>query len=160
MITKWNFRTQEKRSMRMQCPSLQSNGYAKATSETRSSDQGNCSAKSLAPVMLSILPCPPCLLRGGGGSSGGRGRGRGLGRGRGQGTFHPPYHTLHYHMVLRSKGTSHIEILTTIVTAGDPFSHGNLSSLAPHVERTPGARLPQAPVWTRVPAVQTPASPR
>ncbi len=29
--------------------------------------------------------------------------------GRGQGTFHPPCHILHYHMVLRPKGTSHNE---------------------------------------------------
>ncbi len=74
---------------------------------TRNSAQGNCSAKSLAPGMSSILPCPPCLLHG-------RGvwRGRGIwqgegGLGRGQGTFHPPCHILHDHMVLRPKGTSH-----------------------------------------------------
>ncbi len=37
---------------------------------TRSSAQGNCSAKSLAPVMSSILPCPclpPVMLSAGGG---------------------------------------------------------------------------------------------
>ncbi len=42
----------------------------------------------------------------------GRGLGQGVGGGegvreRGQGTFHPPCHVLHYHMVLRPKGTSH-----------------------------------------------------
>ncbi len=35
---------------------------------------------------------------------GGLGRG---GLGEGQGTFHLPCHVLHYHMVLRPKGTSH-----------------------------------------------------
>ncbi len=62
------------------------------------------------PVMSSILPCPPCLLHRAG-SRGGRvvqqGGGRGSSGGRGQGTFHPPCHILHYHMVLRPKGTSH-----------------------------------------------------
>ncbi len=67
-------------------------------------------------VMLSILPCPPCLLHGGGGGLvGERGLAGGLagegvggrGRGRGQGTFHPPCHILHYHMVLCPEGTSH-----------------------------------------------------
>ncbi len=45
---------------------------------------------------------------------GGSGLGRGVGgaegvggRERGQGTFHPSCHILHYHMVLRPKGTSH-----------------------------------------------------
>ncbi len=58
-----------------------------------------------------ILPCPPCLppvmlsARGGGGPGGSGGGGSG--GGRGQGTFHPPYHVLHYHMVLRPEGTSH-----------------------------------------------------
>ncbi len=83
--------------------------------ETRSSAQGNCSAKSLlASVMSSILPClsilpgPPCLLpiMQGGVSCGGVRQGRGLGEGRGQGIFHPPCHILHHHMVLRPKGTS------------------------------------------------------
>ena len=72
--------------------------------------------------MSSILPCPPCLppvmlsVGGGGLVAGGLGKGRGvgrrgLGRGlgrRGQGIFHPPCHMLHYHMVLRLKGTSQI----------------------------------------------------
>ncbi len=98
--------------------------------KTRSSVQDNCSAKCLAPVMSSILPCPPCLLHGGssgglgvwwgaraGGGGGGLGEGRGVRGGGGwQGTFHPPCHILHYHMVLRPlhyhmvlrpKGTSH-----------------------------------------------------
>ncbi len=76
---------------------------------TRSSAQGNCSAKSLAPVISSILPCPPCLLHRGGvkqGEGGLAGEG-GWGRGRGQGIFHLPCHVLHYHMVLRPEGTSH-----------------------------------------------------
>ena len=48
--------------------------------ETRSSAQGNCSAKSLAPPVMSlILPYPTCLLhRGGGGSAGGSSGGGGL----------------------------------------------------------------------------------
>ncbi len=58
---------------------------------TRSSAQGNCSAKSLAAsVMSSILPCPPCLppvmLSMGWGSclqQGGPASGRGGSRGRG-----------------------------------------------------------------------------
>ncbi len=48
---------------------------------------------------------------GGGGSGRGvgpeGGGGGGWGRGMGQGTFHPPCYILHYHMVLRPKGTSH-----------------------------------------------------
>ncbi len=102
--------------------------WTRTKESTRSSAQGNCSAKSLAPVM-SILHCssilpyhpylPPVMLSVGGGSShggvwmqggssgeGGWGRGGGLG-GRGQGTFHPPCHILHHHMVLRPKGTLH-----------------------------------------------------
>ncbi len=97
----------------------------------RSSAQGNCGAKSLVPVMSSILPCssilhcPPCLplvmlsieglavgVRAWGGVWG-RGLGEGKGeevRGRGQGTFRLPCHILHYHMVLRPKGTSHLAI--------------------------------------------------
>ncbi len=43
-------------------------------------------------------------LVGGGGSSRGRGLREG---GEGEGTFHLPCHILHYHMVLRPKGTSH-----------------------------------------------------
>ncbi len=100
--------------------------------QIRSSAQGNCSAKSLAAsVMSSILPCssihpcPACLLlvmlsiggypaMGGlplaGGPMGERGSHRGRGGpigGRGQGTFQSSCHVLHYHMVLRPKGTSH-----------------------------------------------------
>ncbi len=57
-------------------------------------------------------------LVGGGGSGRGRGCGRGRrglvggggsGRGRGQGTSQSSCHRLHYHMVLRPKGTSHNE---------------------------------------------------
>ncbi len=44
---------------------------------------------------------------GGPAGGGGSGGGGGWGRGRGQRTFHPPCHTLHYHMVLRPEGTSH-----------------------------------------------------
>ncbi len=80
--------------------------FLRSHDKTRSSAQGNCSAKSLASVMSSILPCPPCLLRRGG-VQWERGRGVQQGRGRGQGTFHPPCHVLHYHMVLRPEGTSH-----------------------------------------------------
>ncbi len=107
---------------------------ARAFSSTRSSAQGNCSAKSLAGHVvdssLSSLSSTSHVgrLQGGGGSTRGEGGpaggsgggggggwggegvgggGGGLGRGRGQGTFYPPCHILHYHMVLRPKGTSH-----------------------------------------------------
>ncbi len=33
-----------------------------------------------------------------------------VGSGREQGTFHPPCHVLHYHMVLRPKGTLHNKV--------------------------------------------------
>ncbi len=70
--------------------------------ETRSSAQGNCGAKSLAGNVvdssLSSLSSTSHV-----GQEGGPGRGRGRGS-RGQGTFHPPYHILHYHMVLALKG--------------------------------------------------------
>ncbi len=61
--------------------------------KTRSSAQGNCSAKSLVPQ------------GGEGGYRGGYGGG-GTGRGvrGGQGTFHPPCQIQHYHMVLALKG--------------------------------------------------------
>ncbi len=86
--------------------------------KTRSSAQGNCSAKSLAgnAVMSSILPCPPCLQPRGSrwgegegvvGGGGGGGRGEVGGGGWGWGTFHPPCHVLHHHIMLRPKGTSH-----------------------------------------------------
>ncbi len=45
----------------------------------------------------------------GGGSGRGRGVWQGEGEGRGQGTFQSSCHVLHYHMVLRPKGTSHNE---------------------------------------------------
>ncbi len=83
--------------------------------QTRSSAQGNCSAKSLAAlVMSSILPYSSnsslsslsstsyAICREGGVQWGG-----GLAGGGGQGTFHPPCHVLHYHLVLRPEGTSH-----------------------------------------------------
>ncbi len=95
----------------------------------RSSAQGNCSAKSLAALVMlsillcsSILPCPPCLppamlsMEGGSGLGGVwpwgvQVGGGGLGEGRGQGTFHPPCHILHYHMVLAQKGLRTISSL-------------------------------------------------
>ena len=96
---------------------------------TRSSAQGNCTAKSLvASVMSSILTLfinsslsslssnsHAChrkgLMVGGRGSlAGGVQQGEGgLAGGGGQGTFQSSYHILHYHMVLRPKGTSHNE---------------------------------------------------
>ncbi len=61
------------------------------------------------------VPCWLChqfllvlLVFHGGGSGSWGGLGVGV-RGRGQGTFQPPCHVLHYHMVLRPKGTSHNE---------------------------------------------------
>ncbi len=61
--------------------------------------------RSPLPVMSLI---PPLSSVGGPGAGGSRGRGLGVGGlGRGQGTFQPPCHTLHYHMVLRPKGTKH-----------------------------------------------------
>ncbi len=77
---------------------------------TRSSAQGNCSAKSLAGNVadssLSSLSSAAGVW--------GRGRGRGV-RGRGQGTFHPPCHILHHHMVLRPEGTSHNDFLAEAI---------------------------------------------
>ncbi len=102
-------------------------GPSNKNTKTRSSAQGNCSAKSLAPVISSILPYPPCLppvmlstgrvqlWAGGVWPQGVSGRGRGLGRGKGveggggMGHFIHLCHILHYHMVLRPKGTSHNE---------------------------------------------------
>ncbi len=114
--------------------------------ETRSSAQGNCSAKSLAGnVIDSSLSS---LSSKGGGSRGvwwgsgvwqgeggwGLGEGRGWGGGggvggwgRGQGIFHPPCHVLHYHMVLRPEGTPHNN--TT------PFAK---SSVLPASQKAPG----------------------
>ncbi len=73
--------------------------------------------RSPLPVMSSILSCPHCIpewgasggrgVQGQGGSGVGVGEGRGGLGGKGQGTFHLPCHTLHYHMVLCPKGTSH-----------------------------------------------------
>ncbi len=66
--------------------------------------------RSPLPVMSPILP-PQVMLfvdggvQGAGGSRVGDSGGRGLGRG--QHTFHAPCHVLHYHLVLRPKGTSH-----------------------------------------------------
>ncbi len=45
-------------------------------------------------------------------SRGGSGWGRGV-RGRGQGTFQSSCHVLHYHMVLRPRGTSHNEAIVS-----------------------------------------------
>ncbi len=58
--------------------------FLRSHDKTRSSAQGNCSAKSLASVMSSILPCPPCLLRRGGGPVG-EGEGGPAGEGEGAG---------------------------------------------------------------------------
>ncbi len=102
-------------------------------------------------VMLLIIPCPPCLPQvmlstggsggkatghgvwvGGGGLGAGGSGGRGF-RGQGQGIFHPPCHILHYHMVLRPKGTSHNHENTlclkfvVVPTLGLPCSHGSFS---------------------------------
>ncbi len=106
-------------------------GAASLHKSTRSSAQGNCSAKSLAASVMSsilpyssILPGPPCpppvmlsLLAGGSGHKGvqpwgGQAAGGSSHGGvcpRGQGTFWSSCHILHYHMVLRPKGTSHNE---------------------------------------------------
>ncbi len=77
--------------------------------QTRSSAQGNCSAKSLAGYVidssLSSLSSTNHTNRGGVQAGGlGWGRGRGSRPGGGQGKFHPPCHVLHYHMVLALKG--------------------------------------------------------
>ncbi len=60
-------------------------GVVSQYKSTRSSAQGNCSAKSLVPMSL-ILPCSST-----------------------------PCHILHYHMLLRPKGTSHNEHCTLLV---------------------------------------------
>ncbi len=70
--------------------------------------------------MLSILPCPSYAGGGGLAGEGGSSRGRGSreggwgqgagglgGGGRGHFIYSAIYHILHYHMVLRPKGTSH-----------------------------------------------------
>ncbi len=59
-------------------------------------------------ILVLLVFHQSCCLLGGGVQvgEGVSGRGRGV-WGRGQGTFHPPCHTLHCHMVLRPKGTSH-----------------------------------------------------
>ncbi len=103
--------------------------------QTRSSAQGNCSAKSLAAsVMSSILPCPPCLppvmLSMGGGSiwwGGGVWQGEGVGGG-GRGHFiHPAIYCTRYHMVLCPKGTSHNSNVFSPAEPGAP----ELDSLTP-----------------------------
>ncbi len=75
---------------------------------TRSSAQGNCSAKSFTGnavnSSLSSLSSLGGPVGAGGVQQGGGGWGGRWGRGRGQGTFHPHCHVLHYHMVLRLKG--------------------------------------------------------
>ena len=106
--------------------------HALTVLQTRSSAQGNCSAKSLAASVMSsillsssILPGPPCpppvilswggCLAMGGLATGGVGRGgkggpqgdRGIPQGEGQGISWSSCHILHYYMVLRPKGTSH-----------------------------------------------------
>ncbi len=101
---------------------------------TRSSAQGNRSAKSLAAtVMWSILPYPlilpyprcfpPVML------STGRGSclqwrvppgGPASGGWSGLGTFQSSCHTLHYHMVLHPKGTSHNKFLVLPYLADFP----------------------------------------
>ncbi len=87
---------------------------------TRSSAQGNCSAKSLAGNIidssLSFLSSTSyavhgVVMGGSGGSGWGEGGWERRVEGRGQGTFHPPCHIRHYHMVLRPKGTSHSQDL-------------------------------------------------
>ncbi len=70
----------------------------------------SCSVSDVINYSLSSLSSTSHAVPRGGGSGrrgGLGGGGGGLGRGRGQGTFHPPCHLLHYHMVLRPKGTSH-----------------------------------------------------
>ncbi len=95
-------------------------------SVTRSSAQGNCSAKSLpgnvADSSLSSLSSERRGVWGQGGLGAGGVRGQGIREGRGlgrQGTFHPPCHVLHYHMVLRPEGTSHNDdpLFTTVSSA-------------------------------------------
>ncbi len=114
---------------------------------TRSSAQGNCSAKSLAASVmssilpcLSILPCPPCLppvilsagghpAVGGSGCGGCLGRGEGVGGGEGgggRGHFHLPAIHLHYHMVLRPKGTSYNDGPRSRSRAGKRWIHGQI----------------------------------
>ncbi len=110
---------------------------------TRSSAQGNCSAKSLAGnVIDSSLSSTSHAVHGGG--SRGRGSGGGGSRqgggGGGQGTFHPPCHILHYHMVLRPKGTSHHYQLTCplrLSFLSSPFMCAHKSKRRPHLPACP-----------------------
>ncbi len=78
--------------------------------ETRSSAQGNCSAKSLAGNVVdsSLSSTSHANTNPGGGVQAG-----GVGGG-GQGTFHPPCHILHCHMVLRPEGTSHNDVVAVL----------------------------------------------
>ncbi len=95
-----------------------------ACNEKQCSRQLQCEVPCSVAVALmsSILPClsilpgapcpPPAMLSSaeGGGVWAGSGQG---GRGEGgQGTFWSSCHILHYHMVLRPKGTSHNECCT------------------------------------------------
>ncbi len=91
-------------------------------SSTRSSAQGNCSAKSLAAsvscqfflvhqfFLVLLVFHQSCCLQGGSGcrgvwAGGGVGGWEGVGEGEEvRGTLHPPCHVLHYHMVLRPEG--------------------------------------------------------
>ncbi len=69
--------------------------------------------------LLVLLVFPGGIEQWGGGLAG-RGRGGGEGvrrRGRGQGTFHPTCHTLHYHVALRPKGTSHNNAVWAVSTS-------------------------------------------
>ncbi len=72
--------------------------------------------RTVSPSEATEPPAHTRLCVGGGGGRGGGWAGEGVGRrglggrglgGRGQGTFPFSCHILHYHMVLRPKGTSH-----------------------------------------------------
>ncbi len=125
--------------------------------KTRSSAQGNCSAKSLAGVVVDSSLSSLSSARGGEGlgvgglGAGGSGQGRGLGRGRGGGgggglgrgrgakgegagdiSATLPY-ILHYHMVLRPEGTSHNK--GTLSAAGQQIAAAALSFGDGHAQK-------------------------
>ncbi len=98
-------------------------------------------------------------LAAGEGDPAAKGWGGALG-GRGLGTFHPPCHVLHYHMVLRPKGTSHNNKLTFTCQQGVLHPAHQTESRALHVARThPGAGASEDLRFCAAPAAaETPES--
>ncbi len=145
---------------------------------TRSSAQGNCSAKSLpAGDVVDSFLSSLSSKEGGPGAGGDLGSGVGVwgwgvgevggGWGRGQGTFQPLCHVLHYHMVLRPEGNSHNHVNTIKVyhrRLGTPRLIGPRGRLIWIMN--PGLNIPQSqgstnrkPVWLSILQARTNRSP-